>query len=103
MTYVRRLDEEDTGLPFLGAVRDPRPAPLLRGRPGSVTGSELGWSAARRVTVHASPPRRGRLAASRILTVRREVAQKRVPRREFHLMAKLGSRAQPSSAALWRR
>jgi hypothetical protein len=64
MTYVRRLDEEDTGLPFLGAVRDPRPAPPLRGWPGWMTGSELGQFAAGRVTVHASPPGRARLAAS---------------------------------------
>ncbi|HET6758797.1 MAG TPA: hypothetical protein VFH20_05915, partial [Propionibacteriaceae bacterium] len=58
MTYVRRLDEEDTGLPFLGAVRDPRPAPPLRGWPGWMTGNELRRFAVRRVTVHASPPRR---------------------------------------------
>jgi hypothetical protein len=57
MTYVRRLDEEDTGLPFLGTVRGLRPAPLLRGWPGW-TGIEPRRLAACRVTVHASPPRR---------------------------------------------
>jgi hypothetical protein len=45
-------------LPFLGAVRDPRPAPPLRGWPGWMTGNELRRFAVRRVTVHASPPRR---------------------------------------------
>src|SRR4029453_14298899 len=58
MTYVRRLDEEDTGLPFLGAVRYPRPAPPLRVWPGWMTSTELRRFAPRRVTVHASPPRR---------------------------------------------
>jgi hypothetical protein len=42
----------------LGAVRDPRPAPPLRGWPGWMTGLELRRFAVRRVTVHASPPRR---------------------------------------------
>ena len=55
---MRRLDEEDTGLPFLGAVRYPRPAPQLRVWPGWMTGTELRRFAPRRVTVHASPPRR---------------------------------------------
>jgi hypothetical protein len=58
MMYVRRLDEEDTGLPFLWAVRGLRPAPLLRGWPGFMTSIESCRLGASRVTVHASPPRR---------------------------------------------
>ena len=41
----------------MGAVRFPRPAPPLRGWPGWMTGMELRRFVARRVTVHASPPR----------------------------------------------
>src|SRR6188472_1012624 len=78
--------------PSWGPVRDPRPAPPLRGWPGWMTGSELAQFAARRVTVHASPPGRGRLAASRISTVRLERGQRREPRREFHVMATFSER-----------
>ena len=39
------------------------------------------------VRLHASPPRRDRLAASRTSTVRRQMGLRRVPRREFHVMA----------------
>jgi hypothetical protein len=42
----------------LGAVRYPRPAPLLRVWPGWMTSTKLRRFAPRRVTVHASPPRR---------------------------------------------
>ena len=52
------LVKKTQGLPFLRAVRDPRPAPLLRVWPGWMTSTKLRRFAPRRVTVHASPPRR---------------------------------------------